>query len=532
MQLYSWQQACLKAWTKNEYRGIVHVITGAGKTLFALAAIDHLRELYPDLQVKIVVPTIPLASQWKNELMHHAPSEKYRPGFYGGGAKDDPSRSVMIYVINSARGALSAHIRRDLSLDRHVLLICDECHHCQSRENRKIFSFLDGIGTNRRLYHCLGLSATPFGTDNDEILKKALGEEIFRYDYATAAAEGVISPFTVCEVSASFLPDEFEKYSQLSLSIALALKKLLAACPSLRGLSKTAFLRAAAKMAKSADMDPSDPAAAFLYATYQRKELTNLAEARIHCAAAILRELPADARILIFCERIEQAEQFSAHLQKEYGSGWGIYHSGLTREARARIMASFRDRQIRILISCKCLDEGIDVPDAVYAIVLSGTSVSRQRIQRLGRIIRRSDRKNAACLYYIYIRESTDDAAYLPALEANQTYSVRFYTAEQAFSNDLYEYAASEILQKVSAGTESTAKTGDAENAMDAEKGSRIPSVHEKIVAELRRCLLEGLIRPDCLLPRDIQRKQQREAQTQHEKNYWIAAEKIGAQMR
>ena len=195
-------------------------------------------------------------------------------------------------------------------------------------------------------------------------------------------------------------------------------------------------------------------------------------------------------------------------------------------------MASFRDRQIRILISCKCLDEGIDVPDAVYAIVLSGTSVSRQRIQRLGRIIRRSDRKNAACLYYIYIRESTDDAAYLPALEANQTYSVRFYTAEQAFSNDLYEYAASEILQKVSAGTESTAKTGDAENAMDAEKGSRIPSVHEKIVAELRRCLLEGLIRPDCLLPRDIQRKQQREAQTQHEKNYWIAAEKIGAQMR
>ena len=517
MQLYSWQTACLKAWSENKYRGIVHVITGAGKTVFALAAIDHLRSRCPNLRVKVVVPSIPLAGQWKNELMHHALSEEYRPGFYGGGAKDDPGKAVMIYIINSARNALSAHIRRDLSQEHPVLLICDECHHCQSKENRKIFSFLDDIGEHDPLYHCLGLSATPFGTDHDEILKRALGKEIFRYDYASAAEEGIISPFTVCEVSASFLPDEFEQYSQLSLQIALLLKKLLTACPSLKGLSTHAFMSAVTKMAKKADMDPSDPAAAFLFATYQRKELTNLASARIRCALDILGQLPSNARVLLFCERIGQAEQLAVQLQKKYGNCWGIYHSGLTGEARTRIMSAFREQQIRILLSCRCLDEGIDVPDAVYAIVLSSTSADRQRIQRLGRIIRRNDRKNTACLYYIYIRESSDDAAYLPALQANQTFSVRYYTAEQAFSNDLYEYAAAQILRNAS-------------DNMDR-KGCT-PENKDRILTELRGCLLEGLIRPDCFLPPNVQKKQQQEASTLHEKNYWIAAKKMGACMK
>ena len=523
MQLYPWQRACLQAWSGNEYRGIIHVATGAGKTVFALAAIDLLRERYPGLQVKIIVPSVPLASQWKQALMHHAPSEKYRPGFYSGEKKDDPGKAVMIYIINSARSTLSRHIRRDLSLEKHVLLICDECHHCQSKENRKIFSFLDNIGEHISLYHCLGLSATPFGTGNDEILKKALGEEIYRYDYHMAVDEGVISPFMVCEVSASFLPEEQNQYNQLSFEIGIRLKKLLRACPSLKGLSKEAFLRAVSKMAAAADMDPSDPAAAFLIASYQRKELTNMAASRMDCALSILRQLPEKARVLLFCERIEQAEQLGSRLQRELGSCWGIYHSGLTKQARARIMGAFRDGQTRILISCRCLDEGIDVPDAVYAIVLSSTSVSRQRIQRLGRIIRRSNRKDAACLYYIYIRESTDNAAYLPGLQENRTFSVRYYSADQSFSNDLYEYVASDILRKAAEKVSGEKRISGVNNLING---------GHPVLAELRKCINEGLIRSDFLLPGEVQKKQQKRSQTIHERNYWITAEKIGMAFR
>ena len=504
MQLYQWQKSCLESWESNNYRGIVNVVTGAGKTVFAMAAIDHLREKYPDLRVKIVVPTIPLASQWKNELMHHAACEEFRPGFIGDGVKDDPARAVMIYIINSARTSISNHIRQDISLGHHVLLICDECHHCQSRENRKIFSFLSDIGSHKSLYHSLGLSATPFGTNHDEILRKALGDEIYRYNYDMASAEGIISPFTVCEVSASFLPEEMAEYQRLSYEISQALKKLLALYPNLEKLSQSAFMHTVSRMAHEADMDPSDPAAAFLITTYQRKRLTNLANARIACALSIIEQLPGNARILIFCERIEQAQNLSSYVQRKFGSCWGIYHSELTKQARARIMEDFREKQIRILISCRCLDEGIDVPDAIYAIVMSSSAVNRQRIQRLGRIIRRSETKDAACLYYIYIRESTDNPSYLQEIRECSSFCVRYYPLENEFSNDLYEFVSAAILR------EAKGKWTDAK------------------IRELRRCIIEGLIRPDYLLPAKLQIKNQKNAKSVHERNYWITAEKIG----
>ena len=78
MDLYKWQQACLEAWEHNRYRGIVNVITGAGKTVMALAAARRLRDLYPDLHVRVLVPTIPLAGQWNQALLEQAEAEEER----------------------------------------------------------------------------------------------------------------------------------------------------------------------------------------------------------------------------------------------------------------------------------------------------------------------------------------------------------------------------------------------------------------------------------------------------------------------
>ena len=83
------------------------------------------------------------------------------------------------------------------------------------------------MGGRTCLYHCIGLSATPFGTNNDHVLREALGEEIYRYDYNSAAEDGVISPFTVCEVSASFLPKELQQYTELTDRVRFLLAKLL-----------------------------------------------------------------------------------------------------------------------------------------------------------------------------------------------------------------------------------------------------------------------------------------------------------------
>ena len=142
MELYQWQKECLKAWEQNGCRGIVRAVTGAGKTRLALEAVRRLRTRAPGLRVRVVVPTIPLAHQWQTALLHAAEGEAQRPGFFGGGRHDEPDRDVMIYILNTAREALSVHMRRDLALGRPCLLICDECHHVQSPQNRRIFDFL------------------------------------------------------------------------------------------------------------------------------------------------------------------------------------------------------------------------------------------------------------------------------------------------------------------------------------------------------------------------------------------------------
>ena len=509
MKLYEWQLECLKAWENNRYRGIVHVVTGAGKTVFALEAMRLLIEKYPDLKVRIVVPTLPLASQWKQALLRQADCEQNRPGFFGGGVKDDPRRKIMIYIINSARNSLAKHVRADISLGEHVLLICDECHHYQSKENRKIFDFLTPQTENSPLYSCLGLSATPFGTENDAVLRRALGREIYRYGFDTAVEKGTISPFSVCEISVSFLAPELQEYAELSERISILHARLLRQYPHLENLNSQTFIRAVTAIAKASDMDPEELATAYLLLTYTRKEISVLAEARIRCCLSLLKQRAPGDRILIFCERIRQAETMARAIQRNFGSICGLYHSEMSKEARTRVMRDFRENNIHVLVSCRCLDEGIDVPDANIGIVLSSSSVERQRIQRLGRVIRRTSGKSAACLYYLYIRESTDDSSYLPELESARTFDLRYFSAEETFSNDFYEYAAGDLLSRAAH-----------KNLSDTSK------------KELRRCLVEGIPRADYLLDPAAQAKNAELAGSRHIRNYWKTMQRIGKYFR
>ena len=505
MKLYAWQRECLNAWEANHFRGIVHVATGAGKTVFALNAIDLYLSRYPDAHVKIVLPTIPLAQQWQTALLHHIKDTSLRPGFYGGGTRDRADRSVMIYIVNSARSTLADHIRRDLALGRRVLLICDECHHYRSPQNSRIFDFTHSSFTADGKYASLGLSATPFDPPDSSVLTDALGHEIYRYNVRQASADGIVSPFIISEVAVSFLPREKEAYQKLSHELMLLIRKILDLWPELRELSPQAFMRTIQKIAGSADMDPEDPAAAFLMKTWERKEISVLADARLLCGLALIAQLPEKERIIIFCERISQAERMACAIRHRYGQICAVCHSKMSGDARTRNMENFRNRTVRILVSCRCLDEGIDVPDASVGIVLSSAAVTRQRIQRLGRILRRAEGKMSASLYYLYIRESSEDAAYLPGMEPGKTASVFFRSLEKSFENDLYLYAASKVLDS-----------------------ARSAGLTEVQLRELRRCLNEGLARTDYLLPAETQKKLLASAGDIHSKNYWHSMLRLG----
>jgi superfamily II DNA or RNA helicase len=83
------------------------------------------------------------------------------------------------------------------------------------------------------------------------------------------------------------------------------------------------------------------------------------------------------------------------------GSELGIpthpYTAGESSTVRREILRDFSTgRGIRVLASMRCLDEGVDIPDARIAYMLASSSNPRQFIQRRGRVLRRADGKTRA----------------------------------------------------------------------------------------------------------------------------------------
>jgi superfamily II DNA or RNA helicase len=52
-----------------------------------------------------------------------------------------------------------------------------------------------------------------------------------------------------------------------------------------------------------------------------------------------------------------------------------------------------------VVVSIRCLDEGIDIPNTTHALILASSQNPREFIQRRGRILRKSDNKYHSYLY-------------------------------------------------------------------------------------------------------------------------------------
>src|SRR4029453_4879327 len=65
-----------------------------------------------------------------------------------------------------------------------------------------------------------------------------------------------------------------------------------------------------------------------------------------------------------------------------------ITHQTKVRE-RSTILASFAAGRTGALVTSKVLNEGVDIPEANVAIVMSGSGSVREHVQRLGRVLRK-----------------------------------------------------------------------------------------------------------------------------------------------
>ena len=144
MNLRKWQKEALPIWKKQK-RGVVKVITGAGKTYFAIKCIqDVLKQPNGPKKVLILVPTVNLLDQWTSDIQNNL---KVKVDRLGGGFNTKFTNNICIATYSSFK-KLSKIIERD-----KLFLICDECHKAGTEKNRD--NLKKGWGATLGLSACL-----------------------------------------------------------------------------------------------------------------------------------------------------------------------------------------------------------------------------------------------------------------------------------------------------------------------------------------------------------------------------------------
>ena len=362
-----WQQDALRLWVGNRRRGIVSVVTGGGKSTFAMHCIQEMATHEPSISVIILVPTVALLDQWYVALQEDLGVNAEEIACFSGHEKAERYRRINLVVLNTARA-----LGQRLSPPSPSFLIVDECHRAGSPENAKA---LQG-----HFAATLGLSATPMREHDEGFethLVPALGEIIFEYGYREAMADSVICPFRLVHVRVALLADEAEEYRRLTRVATRAFRAIEKHGGD--GKSVNIILQRRARVVTSATM-------------------------RIPVAAKILEE-HLGARAILFHERVDAANKLLGIL-RERNHRPTVYHSKLAPFTRRDNLRLFRRGAFDVLVTCRALDEGLNVPDTMVAVIASSTASARQRIQRLGRVLRPAPGKDAATIYTIYASDA------------------------------------------------------------------------------------------------------------------------------
>ncbi len=352
----------LDAWTEG-LRGIAAVVTGAGKTMFAQMCMLRFRHLHPNGRFLIIVPTLALLDQWYVSLREDLGVSQGCIATYSGESRPAEAATINLMVANTAR-TYAPRLARDHS----TMLIVDECHRVSSPANS---SALQGLYAAS-----LGISATPERQYDDmfeKILVPALGPIIYRYDYETALSDGVIVPFELVNIESKMSAEEQAQYDTASRDIARAFRQLEEGA-----ISKQAI---AVKLRR-------------------RARISMMSSCRIPIAIRLVEDNRHD-RTLIFHESIQWARTIQEILTAR-GVNAALYHSRISPELRRDNLRLYRRGVFDVLVTCRALDEGINVPETTIAIIVSSTASYRQRIQRLGRVLRPAHGKNQATVYTIY----------------------------------------------------------------------------------------------------------------------------------
>ncbi len=356
-----YQHEAVEAWKAAGSAGCVVLPTGSGKTLVALRAIEHIGR-----STLVVLPTLDLMNQWY-EILGNAFREPV--GILGGGYHDVQPLTVTTYD--------SAFRYVDLYGNRFALLIFDEVHHLPSESYSQIAEL--SIAPFR-----LGLTATFRRTDGRQAaLAHLVGPVV--YERTIGEFKGnVLADFEVQRIWVELNSEEKVAYeAKYAEYIGFVREQKI----SLYGKGWDQFIM------KTAD---NRAARSALLAKMEAARIASQASGKFD-VLELLMKLHAHDRVLIFTRDVALTYEIARRYLIP-----PITHYTDTKE-RKDILDKFRDGVYRMLVSSEVLNEGVDVPAANVAIILSGTASPVRHVQRLGRILRKKD-ENKAMLYEVISR--------------------------------------------------------------------------------------------------------------------------------
>jgi len=354
VKLKNFQHDALKAWLDAGKRGIIVLPTGSGKTMIAVAAISELKT--PTI---VIVPTLDLVEQWQRVLTNEFNAEI---GVFGGGENVLQPITVSTYD--------SAYLRAGELGNRFGLIVFDEVHHLPSAGFRHIAEMFASP-------YRMGLTATyerQDGLHND--LPRLVGGKVYELSVQHLAGRH-LSEYELEKLYVDLTLEEKNEYESLYKIFTDYLVKRNITIRTPRDFTKFIMRSGRDQAARRA-----------LLARNKAMDIALNSQMKLDALENVLLDQPMEPTIIF-----TQHNKLVHRIAQRFLIPYITYMT--PKDERKEILDNFREGRYRLIVTSKVLDEGVDVPDATQAIILSGTGSTREFIQRLGRILRKREGKKA-----------------------------------------------------------------------------------------------------------------------------------------
>ncbi|MCQ2367771.1 MAG: DEAD/DEAH box helicase family protein [Kiritimatiellae bacterium] len=385
LNLRDYQNEAISKWEKNNYSLMFEMATGSGKTRTALGCINRFMEKEPTGCVVVAAPRLALCDQWRKEsqgsflkdakeIEANSDHKDWNVGLARQISRivlgTSASKYIVVYTSHKTASSLEfLEMINRLTKSIPLMLVADEAHGLGARQYQRALY--------EKASYRVGLSATPtrmFDDIGTEKLVSYFGNASFEFSIGDALLAGFVSPYRYYPILVKFTRDENDKYDELTERI----RKLRLVCEN--NLDEDAF-------AKLED------------ALRKRALLVAAAQGKLPALRKILQDRRQDMKKHAIAFTCPDNIDAVVNVYLDAGLMPRKYTSYESTDKRKELLVQFAEGSCSALVAMKCLDEGVDIPAAKYAMLISSTVNPREYIQRIGRVIRKSSDKEYAEIY-------------------------------------------------------------------------------------------------------------------------------------